>query len=161
MKDHRGNISFALAIGLGLILILVFLTLLYLGKIEGPKIFGLFGEKKQQEQPTEAKVAPTISSIKLNETDPHLGGTITFTTTSPKSVKSPRIAVRCFQNEEMTYAEAGTYNHAFLLGGGWSKWLEVGGPASCTAELFYFIWHGSNPQEYYHLAWTSFAAAGQ
>ena len=105
--------------------------------------------------------ATTTASIKLNESNPHLGSTVTFTTTYPKSVKYPRVAVRCFQNETMVYAEAGTYDHAFVLGGASSDWLRAGGAASCTAELFYFIWHGNNPQEYYNLAWTSFNAAGQ
>jgi len=103
---------------------------------------------------------PTGSSIALNEAAPHLGGQATFTVTYPDHVKDPRIAVRCYQDGVMTYAEAGTYDQAFLLGGGWSVWLEHPGAADCTAELFYIVWHGSNTQEVYSLAWTSFHAAG-
>ena len=102
----------------------------------------------------------TGSSIALNEAAPHLGGQVTFTVTYPDQVKYPRIAVRCYQDGVMTYAEAGTYDHVFLLGGGWSVWLEHGGPAACTAELFYIVWHGNNTQEVFSLAWTSFDAAG-
>ena len=102
----------------------------------------------------------TASSIMLNQVDPHLGGDVTFTATYPDQVKDPRIAVRCYQDGVMTYAEAGTYDHVFLLGGGWSVWLEHGGPADCTAELFYIVWNGNNPQEVFSLAWTSFHAAG-
>jgi hypothetical protein len=104
--------------------------------------------------------ASTTSSITLNQADPRLGGEVTFTVTYPDQAKYPRIAVRCYQDGVMTYAEAGTYDHVFLLGGGWSVWLERGGPADCTAELFYIVWHGSNTQEVYSLAWTSFQAAG-
>jgi hypothetical protein len=104
--------------------------------------------------------APTTSSITLNQAGPRLGGEVTFTVTYPDQVKYPRIAVRCYQGGEMVYAEAGTYDHVFLLGGGWSVWLERGGPAECTAELFYIVWHGSNTQEVFSLAWTSFQAAG-
>jgi hypothetical protein len=102
----------------------------------------------------------TGSSITLNQVDPHLGGDVTFTVAYPGQVKDPRIAVRCYQDGVMTYAEAGTYDHVFLLGGGWSVWLERGGPADCTAELFYIVWHGNNTQEVFSLAWTSFQAGG-
>jgi len=104
--------------------------------------------------------APTTSSITLNQAGPRLSGEVTFTVTYPDQAKYPRIAVRCYQDGVMTYAEAGTYDHVFLLGGGWSVWLERGGPADCTAELFYIVWHGSNTQEVFSLAWTSFQAAG-
>ena len=102
----------------------------------------------------------TGSSIAVNEAAPHLGGQVTFTATYPDQVKYPRIAVRCYQDGVMTYAEAGTYDHVFLLGGAGSDWLRAGGPASCTAELFYIIWHGNNTQEVFSLAWSSFDAAG-
>ena len=100
------------------------------------------------------------ASITLNEADPHLGGPATFTVTYPAQVKYPRIAVRCYQDDSMVYAEAGTSDHVFLLGAAGSDWLRSGGPASCTAELFYIIWNGNNPQEVVSLAWTSFGAAG-
>lgn len=99
-------------------------------------------------------------SIRLNESEPHLGGTVTFAVVYPKTVKSPRVAVRCYQNGVLGYGEGGSYDHAFLLGGGWSDWKVAGGAANCTAELFYFVWNGNNQQEYYSLAWTSFDAAG-
>jgi hypothetical protein len=99
-------------------------------------------------------------SISLNESDPHLGGSVSFATTYPSTVKSPRVAVRCYQAGSLTYAEAGPADTTFTLGGGGSVWLSSGGPANCTAELFYFVWKGNNPQEYYSLAWTSFDAVG-
>ena len=101
------------------------------------------------------------SSITLNESAPHLGGQVTFSVTYPGNIKNPRIAVRCyFADGTMGYAEAGPYDQAFVLGGGSSDWLRLGGPASCTAELFYIIWNGNNPQEFVSLAMTSFDAAG-
>ena len=97
--------------------------------------------------------------IKLNETDPHLGGTVSFTVTYPRTVKSPRYAVRCYQGGVMTYAEARPADEALLLGGGGSVWLTNGGEADCTAELFWIDWSG--PQQVFNtLAWTSFHAAG-
>jgi hypothetical protein len=104
--------------------------------------------------------SPPPAGITLNEADPHLGGYVTFTSTYPKTVKNPRIAVRCYQNGAMGYAEAAPYDQAFLLGGAWSDWKVAGGAADCTAELFYIVWNGNNPQQYYTLAWTSFHAAG-
>lgn len=102
----------------------------------------------------------TASSITLNQADPQLGGEVTFTVTYPQKVKYPRIAVRCYQSGNMTYAEAGSYDHVFLLGGAGSEWLWQGGPAECTAELFDIIWNGNHQQEVVSLAWTSFNAGG-
>jgi hypothetical protein len=48
--------------------------------------------------------------------------------------------------------------NSFLLGGGGSVWLwNGGGPADCTANLFYFGMHAGS-QTYNLLASTSFAA---
>ena len=93
-----------------------------------------------------APATTTPASIVLNQTDPYLGSSVTFTATWPK-IKgniTPRIAVRCFQdvnndgtvntqdanpvtNADLVYAEAGsadqskqlalTGNPGFLLGG--------------------------------------------
>jgi hypothetical protein len=102
----------------------------------------------------------TTSSIALNETDPHLGGTVTFTVSHPSTVKNPRVAVRCYQNDAMVYAAAGATGDSFVLGGASSAWVTNGGSAHCTAELFHYVWNGNKPQQYTSLAWTSFDAAG-
>jgi hypothetical protein len=99
------------------------------------------------------------SSITLDQAGLHLGDEVTFTVSYPSKVKDPRIAVRCYQDGVMTYAEAGPYGHVFLLGGAGSQWLWQGGPAECTAELFHIIWNGNHQQEVVSLAWTSFNAA--
>jgi hypothetical protein len=107
------------------------------------------------------KSAVSDPSITLDQSDPHLGGVVTFTVRYPTKVKSPRVAVRCYSADgTLIYAEAGPYDQSFLLGGASSDWLTVGGPAHCTGELFYFVWNGNQPQQYYSLAWTSFDAAG-
>jgi len=106
-----------------------------------------------------ANLPTAAPSITLNEADPHLGGPATFAVTYPAQVKYPRVAVRCYQDGSMVYAEAGPSDQVFLLGGASSDWLRAGGPASCTAELFYIVWNGGNPQEVTTLAWTSFEAA--
>ena len=115
---------------------------------------------------------PTIeSSITLDTTDalaktstalagPTLGSEVTFSVTHPKSVKNPRVAVRCYQDGDMVYAQAGPYDFAFLLGGAASDWLDSGGSADCTAELFYFDSKGNKVTVAYSLATTEFAAAG-
>jgi hypothetical protein len=99
--------------------------------------------------------------ITVEQTDPHLGGIVTFDVEYPSQVKYPRVAVRCYGSDgSLLYAEAGSYDHAFLLGGAGSDWLRQGGPAHCTAELFYFANKGSQPQQPYSLAWSSFDAEG-
>lgn len=117
------------------------------------------------------------STITLDQKDPYLGSSVTFTVTYPKlkGNPTPRIAVRCFQdvdgdgtvdtkdwnpvtNKDFVYGEAGsadqakqqalTGNPGFLLGGGGSEWKTRGGAATCNAELFYFTYKGG--QQYYH-----------
>ena len=98
-------------------------------------------------------------SLTLDQTDPHLGTTVTFTVTAPRSVKAPRVSVTCSQGTTLVYGEAGTFDHAFLLGGASSLWLELGGPADCTADLFYWDYVGQQ-QVYVWLAQTTFSAGG-
>jgi hypothetical protein len=117
--------------------------------------------------PALGKGGPTRdSSIALNQggqgfaaTSPHLGGWVSFTTTYPTNVKTPRIEVLCYQNGALVYGEAGSTLDSFLLGGGGSLWLSTGGSASCVANLYYFTWNAGQPATTY-LATTSFNAAG-
>jgi hypothetical protein len=95
----------------------------------------------------------------LAATRPALGSTVAFDSGYPKTVKNPRIAVKCYQDGSLAYAEAGAVDASFVLGGGGSDWLRSGGPAGCTADLFYFTYKG-NVQAYHWLASTHFAAAG-
>ena len=99
------------------------------------------------------------SSLALDQTDPHLGSTVTFTVTAPRSVKAPRVSVMCSQGATLVYGEAGTFDHAFLLGAASSLWLELGGPADCTADLFYWDYVGQQ-QIYVWLADVTFSARG-
>jgi len=106
-------------------------------------------------------VKPTVTpSIVLATADPHLGGIIDFATVAPKVPGNTvvRIQVICYQDGALVYGEAYNVGTPFLLGGGWSRWLENGGPASCTADLYYWSYSGS--QVFNLLASTSFAAAG-
>ena len=98
-------------------------------------------------------------SLTLDQSDPHLGSTVTFTVEAPRSVKAPRVSVMCSQGSTLVYGEAGTFDHAFLLGGASSLWLELGGPADCTADLFYWDYVGQQ-QVYVWLAQTTFTAGG-
>jgi hypothetical protein len=99
-----------------------------------------------------------VTSFAAGETAlvPTIGTVVTFTTSYPKTVKNPRIEVLCYQADGLVYGEAGGVTQAFLLGGGWSRWLEVGGgPADCVANLYYFGSHAGR-QTYNVLASTAF-----
>jgi len=87
-----------------------------------------------------------------------LGSTVTFATGFPTSVKNPRIEVLCYQNGQLVFGMAGATNYAFLLGGGGSIWLDVGGGADCTANLYYFGFKAGSAT-YNWLASTSFTAS--
>lgn len=116
-----------------------------------------------------AKPADGPTSIALVTPDPHFGGTVTFAVTFSKADAKyaytgrgggARIEVLCYQSGALVYGEAGTYLDSFLLGGGWSLWIDNGGgAASCVANLFRFD-NGASVQTYVVLASTSFDAAG-
>jgi hypothetical protein len=123
-----------------------------------------------------APKAQTPATISLNTTVasfsaastiyPSIGSWITFTVTFPKSVEryGPRILISCYQNNELVYAEGGSYDQSFMLGGSGSLWVydqapgDRQAPADCVAELFYFSYQGG--QKWNHLADTSFQAGG-
>jgi hypothetical protein len=101
--------------------------------------------------------------------EPSLGELVTFASSAPSNVKNPRIEVLCYQNGALVYGEAGSADQVFqenltgypgfILGGSSSLWLQSGGAADCTGNLYYF---GSKAgvQTYNVLATTKFAAAG-
>ena len=93
----------------------------------------------------------TTASITLNQTDPHLGDWVTFTTNA-----GARITVACYQGGlgNMVYSADQAVGTAFQLGGTSSLWLSLGGDTLCYAWLYTRnLSNGS-------LAATSFAAAG-
>ena len=84
---------------------------------------------------------------------------MTFTSTST-GAKDPRVSVTCFDAAEtVVFGETGTWDHAFLLGGGMSLWLMSPTPVRCSAELYAIVWNGHNPQQYTSYATTWFDAA--
>ena len=108
--------------------------------------------------------APTpATTITLNESDPHLGGTVTFTCTNlpkvPGNTGGVRIQILAYQDGALIYGTAGSHDESFLLGGSWSQWMEKGGPAHCVADLYYWSYKGGH-QSFHWLATTTFDAAG-
>jgi hypothetical protein len=100
------------------------------------------------------------SDITLNESDPHLGGTVTFTVTISGHVRDPRVQVVCKQGDEMVYGEAGWVTDSFTLGGWGSLWTQRGGSADCVADLYYWDTDPSGMQTFVGLDSTSFTASG-
>ena len=68
---------------------------------------------------------------------PHLGGTVRFDA-SFGNVKNPSVWVHCHDplTGALLYGEAAPYDATIRLGGAWSNWLAIGGPANCTADLY-------------------------
>lgn len=96
------------------------------------------------------KPSQSPASIVLNQTDPHLGDTVTFTTSG-----GSRISVACYQGGlNMVYSADQATGTAFLLGGTGSKWLTSGGEALCYAWLY------TRDLSKGFLASTSFTALG-
>ena len=73
----------------------------------------------------------TAASITLDQTDPHLGDWVTFSTSGGNT-----IIVNCFQGGlgNMVYGARQDTGTSFLLGLGTSDWQS--GPASCVAYLY-------------------------
>jgi hypothetical protein len=108
----------------------------------------------------------TLSSA---SSQPRYQGPVAFNTTGTKTLKNPRVWVACYQNGALVYGEGGTPTATLKLGGDMSRWvLNGGGPADCTADLYYIVnakgtseWNGRGAQGgNVYLARTSFAAAG-
>ena len=122
---------------------------------------------KSEAPPTISLItAATVSADGGSTIYPSVGDWIKFTVTFPKSVEryGPRILISCYQNDQLVYAEGGTYYQSFMLGGSGSLWVydqapgDRQAPAQCVAELFYFSYQGG--QKWNHLADTSFEAGG-
>jgi hypothetical protein len=100
---------------------------------------------------------------------PSYGRSLAFTTTGTASLKNPRVWVSCSQNGVVVYGAGGSPTEVFKLGGDMSQWvLNGGGPAACSAELYYILnakgtgeWNGRGAQAgTVTLADTTFSAAG-
>ena len=71
------------------------------------------------------------AAITLDQTDPHLGDSVTFTTNAGSKVN-----VTCYQSGVgVVYAAEQPVGTAFLLGAN-SRWASLGGDADCIAWLF-------------------------
>ncbi len=101
---------------------------------------------------------------------PSLGSKLTFKTTVQPLAgwQYPMVAVACYQDvnndgtiekstngPDLVYLQLDHPDTTFVLGGGWSKWLERGGSAVCSADLYAYpglhkgdiIWlAGTDPQ---------------
>ena len=84
------------------------------------------------ESQARGKPGGSTASIRLDQTDPHLGDSVTFTT----SGSGNRIQVACYGlGLEVIYAADQPVGTAFLLGGTSSVWLSRGGSSDCYAWL--------------------------
>lgn len=84
----------------------------------------------------------TGGSISLNEDPSNLSmdSTVTFTTVSPKlkGHEYPLVYLACYQDGKVVYGQLDHPDVTFVLGGGWSPWRDVGGPATCRAQLLVY-----------------------
>lgn len=101
------------------------------------------------------------SSITINQTDPHLGGSVTFTTSVSGLAGGEwaMVGVSCSQSGTLVYGALDTPEATFLLGGGSSLWLQRGGEADCVASLYAYGWKGGQ-ESIRALASVSFHASG-
>jgi hypothetical protein len=101
------------------------------------------------------------SNGSLAATGPHLGATVRFATTVGALAGSeyPMVALMCYQDNALVFADLDQPAADFLLGGTSSAWVANGKPASCNAYLQAYGWkHGVESVR--TLANTSFDATG-
>jgi hypothetical protein len=88
--------------------------------------------------------APTTNSISLNGSASY-GSMASFTIVDPPVKSVQEVSVTCGANNTQVYLDVHTQNDAnWLQFSLWSQaWQDMGGgPASCTAQLFYYTWKG-------------------
>jgi hypothetical protein len=100
---------------------------------------------------------------------PTYQGALAFSATGTGTLKNPRIWVSCYQSSILVYGAGASPSDVLKLGGDMSLWvMNGGGPASCTAALYYILnakrtgeWTGKGAQGgTVPLAATTFEAAG-
>lgn len=87
------------------------------------------------------------ASITLNQTDPHLGDWVTFTSSGGKMIELTCYGDSLFDVIYTAYQAPGT---SFLLGGTSSVWLSRGGPAYCSALLYNRLSSGPLASTYFN-----------
>ncbi len=123
----------------------------------GVLLFGAIGiaSAGNAEAKRPAPKAATAYSLTLNQANPYLGESVSFSYTS--SLTSPRIRVICYQSSAMVFAADQDASTTFLLGGAGSTWTANGGSADCQADL-YDNTSGSNFTLYASLTFTALGA---
>jgi hypothetical protein len=121
--------------------------------------FAAKGEGGKSNVKGKGPASSTGYSIVLATTGPRLGDLVDFDYSADR-IKDPRIQVMCYQSDELVYAESGPAGNSFLLGGGWSLWIERNGDADCAADLYFWDWNRRGQLVFMGLASTSFTAAG-
>ncbi|MBI2763215.1 MAG: hypothetical protein HYX54_05630 [Chloroflexi bacterium] len=88
------------------------------------------------------------SSISVNGTDQGLvlGSSVTFATSVADLTGNEYALVylECTQGGTVVYGQLDLPGTTFVLGGGSSPWLEVGGPATCVGYLKAYGTHGGS-----------------
>ena len=112
--------------------------------------------------PAAAAPAPLSGTIVLDTAAPAYGQPVTFTTSVTGRLKHyqyPLVYVACSQAGVLVYGQLDYPDAAFLLGGGSSDWVTLGGgPADCTATLY--IYPGLHSGPIVWLASVAFSAGG-
>ena len=103
---------------------------------------------------------------------PKLGSQLTFSTTVQPLAgwQYPMVTVACYQDvnndgtidksttgPDLVYLQLDHPDTTFVLGGGWSKWLDRGGSAVCEADLWAYpglhkgdiVWLASTDPQYW------------
>lgn len=108
-----------------------------MGSSSGSLKFGLFSQKKVEQEIAAAPRTTTPSTISLDQSDPHLGDTVTFSYTA-QNAKNLRITVACYQGGigDMVWSADQATGTSFLLGGTSSLWLTKDGAADCYVWLY-------------------------
>ena len=105
-------------------------------------------------------VTPYVGGgLVLNQSDPHYGDSVSFSSSYPSVRETVSIWVHCSQNGEMVYQFSGPDDGQFPLGGAGTSSAWTGGAATCGADLYYYTTQGQTQTSLVTLGTTSFEVA--
>jgi hypothetical protein len=107
--------------------------------------------------------ASPTGSLTLDNADPSFGGTVKFTASYSTMKWVPEESINCTASGQNVYLDVQTYSGSSPWTSSWTLWSQTwansgGGPASCTAKLFYYTWQGKTETGVVYLASSSFSA---
>lgn len=116
--------------------------------------------------PAPSTASLVVSSVSGGSSSaPAYGGDVALTATFASMKQVPEVSVQCTSNGQDVYLEAQTssggnspWTSTFLMSS--PEWTNAGGgAATCSANLYYYVWQGKTETGVVYLAHTAFTVS--